>query len=56
MAIQVNHVTGACQSMQYNQTAGSSFPFTVTYQQPATNGYAYHVVGTISYDSSACSD
>ena len=56
MAIQLNHVTGACQSMQYNQTAGSSFALTITSQQPANNGYAYHIVGTIPYDSSACTD
>jgi len=56
MAIQLNHVTGACQLMQYNQTAGSSFVLTITSQQPATNGYAYHIVGTIPYDSSACTD
>ncbi len=54
MAIQLNHVTGACQSMNWTGAGSSSFPLTITSQQPATNGYAKHVVGTIAYDSSAC--
>ncbi len=54
MAIQFNHVTGACQAMNWNGTGPSSFPLTITSQDPATNGYAKHVVGTINYDSSVC--
>ena len=55
MAIQLNHVSGACQPMNWTGAGTSSFPLTITSQQPATNGYARHVVGTIAYDSSGCS-
>jgi hypothetical protein len=51
--IQINGVTGACSGMNFNGTAASSFLATRVSEVPGS-GYAYHVVMTLPYNSSAC--
>ena len=55
LRMQVNGATGACGGMNFNGYGYSSFLVTIVSQTAGTNGYAWHVRGTMPYNSGNCS-